>query len=118
MVRAILQRDESRLQKALANCDPKHQSTATGLSPVHFAVTWPVALTAFIKSGVDVNVEDHLSRRPIRLATVLGESEAVKILLEEDYAIGTHPDSLPLLQEALQEALQGRNEQNREHTQT
>lgn len=102
LVRAILERDESRLRKALSNRDPKHQSTATGLSPIHFAVTWPIALTALIKIGVDVNVQDHFHRRPIHLATALGELEAVKILVDQDCAVWTHPHSLPLLQEALQ----------------
>lgn len=109
LVRAILERDESRLRKALSNCDPKHQSTATGLSPIHFAVTWPIALTALIKIGVDVNIQDHFHRRPIHLATALGELEAVKILVDQNCAVWTHPHSLPLLQEALQ----GAREENR-----
>lgn len=69
-----------------------------------------MALTALIKIGVDVNVEDHVHRRPIQLAVALGESEAVNILLDKDCAIYTHEDSRPLLQEALR----GRSEENRE----
>lgn len=107
LVRAILGRDESRLRKALVNCDPKYQSTATGLSPIHFAVTWPMALTALIEIGVDVNVQDHSHRRPIHLATALGELQAVKILLDEDCAIWTDENSLSLLQEALQGSREG-----------
>lgn len=110
LVRAILQHDETRFPKLLAHCDPNHQCEATGLFPIHFAVTWPMALTALIQIGVDVNVEDHYHRRPIHLATALGEFEAVKILLEEDCAIWTHAHSLPLLQEALQ----GKKEERRE----
>lgn len=109
MVRAILQRDESRLRKALANCDPKRQSTATGLSPIHFAVTWPMALAALTKIGVDVNAKDHSHRSPIHLATALGKCDAVDILVDEDCAIWSHRKSLPLLQETLQ----GRNQQTR-----
>lgn len=110
LVPAILERDESRLRKALASCDPKQRFPSTGLSPVHFAVSWPMALTALTKVGVDVNVEDHSHRRPIHLAAALGASEAVDNLLNEDCAIWTHTNSYSLLQEALQVT----NEQNRE----
>lgn len=110
LVRVIIQRDEANFQRALANCDSNHQSTATGLSPIHFAVTWPMALTALIQTGVEVNVEDHFHRRPIHLAVALGETEAVNILLEEDCAIWTHDSSLPLIREALQ----GKSAENRQ----
>lgn len=102
LVRAILERNEVGLQKALANCDSHEQSAFTGLSPIHFAVIWPRPLATLVNIGVDVNVEDHFHRRPIQLATALGESKAVKILLDADCALWTHTDSLPLLQEALQ----------------
>lgn len=110
LVPAILERDEARFQKALAGCDPKHQAVATGLSPIHFAVTWATALTALLKIGVDVNVQDHSHRRPIHLATAMGASEAVNVLLDVDCAIWTHRNSLSLLQEALQ----GNDKQARE----
>ena len=110
LVPAMLGRDEVRLRKAFASRDSKHQSAATGLSPINFSVTWPTALTALIKIGVDVNVQDHSHCRPIHLATALGASQAVNILLEEDCALWTHTSSHSLLQEALQ----GNDEQARE----
>lgn len=108
-MRAILQRDEARFQKALAHCDPNHKSASTGLSPIHFSVIWPRALAALIQIGVDVNVEDHSHRRPIHLAAALGDDEAAKILIAQDCAVWTHIDSFSLLQEALL----GNNKENR-----
>ncbi|KAG6365656.1 hypothetical protein INS49_007267 [Diaporthe citri] len=108
IVQAIIERDEAGFQKALDNCDSHHQSPATGLSAIHFSVTWPMALTALLRIGVDVNVEDHYHRCPIHLAASLGESEAVDILLEDDCAIWSH--SSPSL---LREALRSKNEENR-----
>lgn len=74
----------------------------TGLSAVHFAITWPYALRILIESGADLDSKDNYCRRPIHLAVALGQLEAVRILLQADCAISCHDRGFDsLLQMAL-----------------
>lgn len=99
---AIRERSEPKFQRCLVRSDTNYQSPVTGLSPVHFAITWPYALKILFESGVDIDSKDKHCRRPIHLAVALGRLEAVRILLQVDCAISCHDRGFDsLLQMAL-----------------
>lgn len=101
MISAILRRSESSLQQALIRCDVNHRSPVNGICAMHFAVTWPTALRTLIIAGADVNVEDHIGRRPIELSVALGAVEAVQLLIEADCSLFTAESHRGLLKECL-----------------
>ena len=67
-----------------------HISQINGITPQHYAVTWPFALRHLIQAHADVNAKDHNGRRPIHLAIALQAHESIDLLLEADCALAPY----------------------------
>lgn len=113
LIAAILERSETKFQRRLVKSDINYRSPVTSLSPLHFATTWPYALRILVESGVNIDSKDKFCRRPIHLAVILGQLQAVRILLQGDCAISRHDRSSHSL---LQMALSLKDTQAREAT--
>ncbi|KAH7149848.1 hypothetical protein B0J13DRAFT_660603 [Dactylonectria estremocensis] len=101
LIIAIIQQSESDLKREIFRCDVNHVSPENGLSAIHFAIYWPLALRELINAGANVNCQDHYGRRPVHLAVACGQREAVEILIAADCSLFTPHYSNSLLQESL-----------------
>ena len=103
LIPIILKKSERELLRALTRrpSTVHHSSPINGLTPQHFAVTWPVGLRHLIQAHVDVNAKDHNGRRPIHLAIALGAHESVELLSEADCALAPCFDGQSVLNLAL-----------------
>jgi hypothetical protein len=96
-----LQQSEPDFLIVVQRANINHASPVNGLTALHFAVEWPLALEYLIKSGANLNVQDHYRRRPIHLALAFKSLTAVNLLLQADCALETAWGT-SLLQDALE----------------
>ena len=89
LIPLIIEKSEGEFLQTLSKrpSSVHHFSEISGLSPQHFAVTWPVGLKHLIQRHADINIKDRHGRRPIHLAIALKAYESIQLLLEADCAL-------------------------------
>ncbi|KAH7160682.1 hypothetical protein EDB81DRAFT_323063 [Dactylonectria macrodidyma] len=101
LIIAIIQQSESDFKREISRCDFNHVSPQNGLSAMHFAIYWPLALRELINAGANINCQDNYGRRPVHLAVACGQRESVETLIEADCSLFTPEYSNSLIQESL-----------------